>query len=122
MNTERIIVLENVSDKLIGLKDTQGRIYALGRKGKQRIAEVSLQDILDYNPSKKILTAGDVKVSNISSTKLYEMGLTEEEIKIIAPTATKATKENKEVVEEAAPTVVKSTATKSTVKKTTKNN
>lgn len=80
MNTERLIMLENVSGQMIGLTDTQGRSYRLGVDGKIRISEVSLQDILDYRPSKTIFDREMVKIHNADASKLYAMGLTEEEI------------------------------------------
>lgn len=88
MNNDRIITLENRSDYIIGLKDTQGRTYILHKGGKQRISSISLQDILDYPASKKIFLEGDVIVDNVSAEELFRMGLTEKEIKIIAPNAT----------------------------------
>lgn len=81
MNNERTVVLENVSKQPVGLKDTQNRTYRFGVGGKIRISEVSLQDILDYPASKIIFNEGMVRISNISPEKLYDMGLTEEEIK-----------------------------------------
>ena len=81
MNNDRTIVLENVSTQSIGLKDTQGRTYRLGVGSKVRISETVLQDILDYEPSKIIFREGMAKVRNVSMEKLYNMGLTEAEIK-----------------------------------------
>lgn len=80
MNTERTIILENVAEQPIGLKDTLQRTYRLGVGAKIRISEVSLQDILDYPASKVIFAEGLVKVRNISAKTLYNMGLTEKEI------------------------------------------
>lgn len=80
MNTERTVVLENVSDSDIGLSDTQGRMYRLGANGRVRISAVSLQDIFDCPGSKIIFKEGMAKVENISREELYAMGLTEEEI------------------------------------------
>jgi hypothetical protein len=88
MNNDRIITLENRSDYILGLKDTQGRTYILHRGGKQRISAVSLQDILDYPASKNIFLEGDAIVDNVSADELFRMGLTEEEIRRIAPNAT----------------------------------
>lgn len=88
MNNDRIITLENRSDYILGLKDTQGRTYILHRGGKQRISAVSLQDILDYPASKNIFLEGDAMVDNVSADELFRMGLTEEEIRRIAPNAT----------------------------------
>ena len=81
MNNERTVVLENISGQPVGLKDTQNRTYRFGPGGRIRISEMSLQDILDYPASKIIFNEGMMKISNISAIKLYEMGLTEEEIK-----------------------------------------
>lgn len=80
MNNDRTIMLENVGGCPIGLKDTQGRRYNLGKDAKIRISSVSLQDILDYNPSKVLFTEGKVKIRNIDATSLFNMGLTEKEI------------------------------------------
>lgn len=80
MNTERTIILENVSDQPIGLKDTQARVYRLQVGAKVRISQVSLQDILDYPASKIMFKEGLVKFRNIDSETLFNMGLTEEEI------------------------------------------
>ena len=88
MNNDRIITLENRSDYVLGLKDTQGRTYILHRGGKQRISAISLQDILDYPASKNIFLEGDAMVDNVSADELFRMGLTEEEIRRIAPNAT----------------------------------
>lgn len=88
MNNDRIITLENRSDYVLGLKDTQGRTYILHKGGKQRISSISLQDILDYPASKQIFLEGDAMVDNISADELFKMGLTEKEIKLIAPNAT----------------------------------
>lgn len=81
MNNERTVVLENVSGQPVGLKDTQNRTYRFGVGGKIRISEMSLQDILDYPASKIIFNEGMMKINNISAQRLYEMGLTEDEIK-----------------------------------------
>ena len=81
MNNERTVVLENVSTQPVGLKDTQNRTYRFGVGGKIRISEISLQDILDYPASKIIFNEGMMKISNITPQRLYEMGLTEAEIK-----------------------------------------
>jgi len=81
MNNERTVVLENISTQPVGLKDTQNRTYRFGVGGKIRISEISLQDILDYPASKIIFNEGMMKISNITPQRLYEMGLTEAEIK-----------------------------------------
>lgn len=101
MNNDRIITLENRSDYIIGLKDTQGRTYILHKGGKQRISSISLQDILDYPASKKIFLEGDVKVDNVSADELFKMGLTEKEIRFIAPNAViEEPEEEEEIIEE----------------------
>lgn len=100
MNNDRIITLENRSDYIIGLKDTQGRTYILHKGGKQRISSISLQDILDYPASKKIFLEGDVKVDNVSADELFKMGLTEKEIRFIAPNAVIEEPEEEEIIEE----------------------
>ncbi len=81
MNNERTVVLENVSGQPVGLKDTQNRTYRFGVGGKIRISEMSLQDILDYPASKIIFNEGMMRIDNITPNRLYEMGLTEAEIK-----------------------------------------
>ena len=81
MNNERTVVLENVSGQPVGLKDTQNRTYRFGVGGRIRISEMSLQDILDYPASKIIFNEGMIRIDNISANRLYEMGLTEAEIK-----------------------------------------
>ena len=80
MNNDRTIILENVAGCPIGLKDTQGRRYQLGKDAKIRISSVSLQDILDRPTSKSFFAEGLVKVKNVSPETLFNMGLTEEEI------------------------------------------
>ena len=81
MNNERTVVLENVSGQPVGLKDTQNRTYRFGVGGRIRISEMSLQYILDYPASKIIFNEGMIRIDNISANRLYEMGLTEAEIK-----------------------------------------
>ncbi len=81
MNNERTVVLENVSGQPVGLKDTQNRTYRFGVGGRIRISEMSLQDILDYPARKIIFNEGMMRIDNISANRLYEMGLTEAEIK-----------------------------------------
>ena len=80
MNNDRTIILENVAGCPIGLKDTQGRRYQLGKDAKIRISSVSLQDIIDYPASKTFFNEGKVKVRNITTDALFNMGLTEDEI------------------------------------------
>ena len=80
MNNERTVVIQNVGDCPIGLKDTQGRMYRLAKGAKMRISNTTLLDILDYPGSKKIFDLGYVSIGNITPDELYNMGLTEEEI------------------------------------------
>ena len=80
MNNERTVILENVGGCPVGLKDTQARTYRLATDAKIRISEISLQDILDYPASKVFFNEGKVKIRNISSEALYNMGLSENEI------------------------------------------
>ena len=132
MNTDRTIILENVSTQAIGLKDTQGRTYHLGLGAKVRISQVTLQDILDYPASRIIFKEGYCKISNVTADVLYNMGLTEEEIEkysdadlepqIIIPEEIKEEKKEEEVVvkKPAAKKTTSSTPKKSsTTKKTT---
>ena len=93
MNTERTVVIENVSDILISLGDTQNRKYLLKGGAKMRISAASLQDILDAPASKNVFDREYVKVGNISMNELYAMGLNEDEI-------------SKYLLEEAKPAVV----------------
>ena len=131
MNTERTIILENVADQPVELKDTLQRTYRLGVGAKIRISEVSLQDILDYPASKVIFAEGLVKVKNISAKTLYNMGLTEKEIAKFAELSEEekviviSEKPYDEVVEEEEiipvekPVAKPATATKTTAKKST---
>lgn len=131
MNTERTIILENVGDQPVGLKDTLQRTYRLGVGAKIRISEVSLQDILDYPASKVIFAEGLVKVKNVSAKTLYNMGLTEKEIAKFAELSEEekviviSEKPYDEVVEEEEiipvekPVAKPATATKTTAKKST---
>ena len=131
MNTERTIILENVCDQPVGLKDTLQRTYRLGVGAKIRISEVSLQDILDYPASKVIFAEGLVKVKNVSAKTLYNMGLTEKEIAKFAELSEEekviviSEKPYDEVVEEEEiipvekPVAKPATATKTTAKKST---
>ena len=99
MNNERTIVLENVSTSTIGLADTQGRMYRVGKGGKVRISPVILQDIFDHPGSKIIFKEGMAKVSNISRNELFGMGLTESEVDLfIKDELTEEPKE--EIIEE----------------------
>ncbi len=82
MNNERTVVLENVANQPVGLKDTQNRTYRFGIGGRIRISEVSLQDILDYPASRIIFKEGMMKISNINPKRLYNMGLSEDDIKL----------------------------------------
>lgn len=79
MNTERTIVLENITDHTIGLLDTQNRKYILSKGAKTRISLVSLQDILDYPASRIFFDEDKVRVSNVKQDDLLKMGLSEEE-------------------------------------------
>ena len=79
MNTERTIVLENITDHTIGLLDTQNRKYILSKGAKTRISLVSLQDILDYPASSIFFDEDKVRVSNVKQEDLLNMGLSEEE-------------------------------------------
>lgn len=79
MNTERTIVLENITDHTIGLLDTQNRKYILSKGAKTRISLVSLQDILDYPASRIFFDEDKVRVSNVKQEDLLNMGLSEEE-------------------------------------------
>ena len=113
MNTERTIILENVGDQPVGLKDTLQRTYRLGVGAKIRISEVSLQDILDYPASKVIFAEGLVKVKNVSAKTLYNMGLTEKEIAKFAELS------EEEIIPVEKPVAKPATATKTTAKKST---
>ena len=93
MNTERTVVIENVSDILISLGDTQNRKYLLKGGAKMRISAASLQDILDAPASKNVFDREYVKIGNISTNELYAMGLNEDEI-------------NKYLLEDSKPAVV----------------
>lgn len=129
MNTERTIILENVAEQPIGLKDTLQRTYRLGVGAKIRISEVSLQDILDYPASKVIFAEGLVKVRNISAKTLYNMGLTEKEIAkfaeiteeenvvVISEKPYDEVVEEEEIIPVEKPVAKPATATKTTAKK-----
>ena len=93
MNTERTVVIENVSDILISLGDTQSRKYLLKGGARMRISAMSLQDILDAPASKSVFDEEYIKIKNITKDELYAMGLSEDEI-------------SKYLVEEAKPAVV----------------
>jgi hypothetical protein len=80
MNNERTVVLQNIGDCPVGLRDTQGRFYRLNKGAKIRISNTTLLDILDYPGSKKIFDLGYISIGNITPDELYNMGLTEEEI------------------------------------------
>lgn len=80
MNNDRTIVISNVWDCPIGLRDTQGRTYRLSEGAKMRISEVSLQDILDRPASKVFFEENKVKIANTDRDTLFNMGLNEEEI------------------------------------------
>ena len=93
MNTERTVVIENVSNILISLGDTQNRKYLLKGGARMRISAMSLQDILDTPGSKSVFDREYIKVGNITREELYAMGLNEDEI-------------NKYLLEEPKPAVV----------------
>lgn len=135
MNTERTVVLENVGDCPIGLADTQRRMYRLAKGAKMRISAVTLQDILDHPGSRSIFNEGMAKVSNITAEELYQMGLTEKEIKkyliasnqptIVITETIEEEDEEEEIItieepkEEKPVAVKKATPNKTTAKKTT---
>lgn len=127
MNLERTIILENVGDQPVGLKDTQNRVYRIGVGGKVRISQASLQDILDYPASKVIFKEDLVKVRNVPMDVLFNMGLTEEEIKkfslddysAVVITETIEEEPVEEVKEETIIPVEKPATKASTTKKTT---
>ena len=131
MNTERTIILENVADQPVGLKDTLQRTYRLGVGAKIRISEVSLQDILDYPASKVIFAEGLVKVKNVSAKTLYNMGLTEKEIAkfaelseeekviVISEKPYDEVVEEEEIISVEKPVAKPAAATKTTAKKST---
>lgn len=93
MNTERTVVIENIGDAYVSLRDTQKRTYLLKAGAKMRISSASLQDILDSIGSKRIFDKGNIKIGNITRDELYAMGLNEDEINLY-------------LIEEAKPTVV----------------
>ena len=80
MNTERTVIIENISDIPVSLLDTQNRRYLLKSGGKMRISAVTLQDILDMIGNRPMFNRGRVCIKNITREELYNMGLTEEEI------------------------------------------
>jgi len=111
MNNERTVVLENVANQPVGLKDTQNRTYRFGIGGRIRISEVSLQDILDYPASRIIFKEGMMKISNINPKILYNMGLSEDEIKLFVSENNEYTEEKEEeikpeVIEKIKPEVI----------------
>ena len=97
MNNERTVILENVANQPVGLKDTQNRTYRFGIGGRIRISEVSLQDILDYPASRIIFKEGMMKISNIDPKRLYNMGLSEDDIKLFVAENNKYEEEEEEV-------------------------
>lgn len=80
MNNERTVIIRNIGDCPVGLKDTQGRMYRLAKNAQMRISSSTLLDILDYPGSRVIFNLGYIQVGNITPDELYNMGLTEEEI------------------------------------------
>lgn len=127
--TDRTVVIKNVGDCNIGLRDTQNRDYVLAKGQVMRISAVSLQDILDFPGSRRIFKEGYVHIQNISEEELYNMGLSEKEIKEYlekdTAKASKPVKEIKEEIKEEAKEEktqpaksIKTTAKKPTAKKT----
>lgn len=104
MNTERTVIIENISDIPVSLLDTQNRRYLLKSGGKMRISAVTLQDILDMIGNRPMFNRGRVCIKNITREELYNMGLTEEEIdKYLVesePFNKPIIKKNEEIVEE----------------------
>ena len=80
MNNERTVIIRNIGDCPVGLKDTQGRMYRLAKNAQMRISSSTLLDNLDYPGSRVIFNLGYIQVGNITPDELYNMGLTEEEI------------------------------------------
>ena len=138
MNTERTVVIENIGDAYVSLRDTQKRTYLLKAGAKMRISSSSLQDILDSIGSKRIFDKGNIKIGNITREELYNMGLNENEIDLylideIKPAVVEVVQEEveettEEEVEEAVeeevvieePVIVEKPAVKKTAKKSTK--
>ena len=106
MNNERTVILENKGESPIGLKDTQGRTYSLAIGAKMRISEASLQDILDYPPSRVLFDEDKAKVSNITRDKLFSMGLTEDEIDLYLLEEAKPVVVIKEEIEDEAEEII----------------
>ena len=142
MNTERTVVIENIGDAYVSLRDTQKRTYLLKAGAKMRISASSLQDILDSLGSKRIFDKGNIKIGNITREELYNMGLNENEIDLylideIKPAVVEVAKEEvaeeveettegevEEAVEEEVvieePVIVEKPVVKKTAKKSTK--
>jgi len=142
MNTERTVVIENIGDAYVSLRDTQKRTYLLKAGAKMRISASSLQDILDSLGSKRIFDKGNIKIGNITREELYNMGLNESEIDLylideIKPAVVEVAKEEvaeeveettEEEVEEAVeeevvieePVIVEKPVVQKTAKKSTK--
>lgn len=121
MDNERTVVLINTGDQGIGLADTMGRMYRLGKGARMRISAITLQDILDFPGSKVIFNEGLAKIGNISESDLYKMGLNEDEIKkyLLEPKEEIKVPEEKKSTEEVKVSSVKkvSSTKKSSVKK-----
>lgn len=106
MNTDRTVIIKNVGDCSVGLRDTQNRDYILAKGQVMRISAVSLQDILDFPGSRRIFKEGYVHILNISKKELYNMGLSEKEIDSYLEEAPEqkeevvAPKEEEKIVEE----------------------
>lgn len=134
MNTERTVVIENIGDAYVSLRDTQKRTYLLKAGAKMRISSSSLQDILDSIGSKRIFDKGNIKIGNITREELYNMGLNENEIDLylideIKPVVVEVAQEEvaEEVVEAVEeevvieePVIVEKPVVKKTAKKSTK--
>ena len=141
MNTERTVVIENIGDAYVSLRDTQKRTYLLKAGAKMRISASSLQDILDSIGSKRIFDKGNIKIGNITREELYNMGLNENEIDLylidevkpavvevaqeeVAEEPEETIEEVEEAVEEEVvieePVIVEKPAVKKTAKKSTK--
>lgn len=98
MNTERTVVIENISDISVSLLDTQHRRYLLKKGGKIRVSSATLQDILDEPGNKLIFDRGRLGISNITRKELFNMGLTEAEIDRYLKEEAKPVVEEKPVV------------------------
>lgn len=83
MNTREIILI-NVANGGVGLKDTTGRTYSIPAGGRLRISEDSFKNILDYPASRIILFVKKyIKVQGATLDTFLDAGLTDEQIKIV---------------------------------------